>query len=225
MLVTHPRPSTAAPARTLSFLLLALAGPPAFVMVTERLLGTSPGVGVQVAAQAVYCALAAALVWSALRAERSTLASIGLRRPTWRTWLLAAGIFCVVQFVLPAITTPVVQFFGTAGVTAGVQRLATVPVWLRLVMALTGGAIEETLYRGYATSRLVDMTGSRWRGGVIAALAFGLAHIPAWGSAFALAADLPFGVFMTVVFLWRRDLVANILAHSAGLVVGLLALR
>jgi membrane protease YdiL (CAAX protease family) len=92
-------------------------------------------------------------------------------------------------------------------------------------MAVTGGAIEEMLYRGYATSRLVEMTGSRWRGGFVAALAFGLAHIPAWGSGFALAADLPFGVVMTVVFLWRRDLAANIFAHSAALVAGLLALR
>jgi membrane protease YdiL (CAAX protease family) len=225
MLVSDPRPSAAAPLRTVSFVLLALAGPPAFVLVTDRLLGTSPGLGVQIALQVIYCALAAALVWSALRGERSSLASIGLRRPTWRTWLLAAGILVVVQFVLPSITTPVLQFFGTDGVAAGVQRLASVPAWLRVVMALTGGAIEELLYRGYATSRLVAITGSSWRGGVIAALAFGIAHVPAWGSAFALTADLPFGVFMTIVFLWRRDLTANILAHSAALVVGLLALR
>jgi membrane protease YdiL (CAAX protease family) len=211
--------------RTIAFVLLALAGPPAFVMVGDRLFGTSPALGVQIVLQVAYCALAAALIWSALRSERTSLASIGLRRPTWHTVLLAAGIFVVVQFVLPVITTPVLQFFGTAGVEAGVQRLATEPAWLRLVMAVTGGAIEEMLYRGYATSRLVEMTGSRWRGGVVAALAFGLAHIPAWGSGFALAADLPFGVVMTVVFLWRRDLAANIVAHSGALVVGLLALR
>ena len=211
--------------RTIAFVLLALAGPPAFVIVTDRLLGTSPGLGVQIVLQVAYCALAATLVWTALHSEHAPLASIGLRRPTWRTWLLTAGIFFVGQFVLPAITTPVLPFFGTAGVEAGVQRLATVPVWLRLVMAVTGGAIEELLYRGYATSRLVEMTGSRWRGGAIAALAFGAAHIPAWGSAFALAVDLPFGVFMTIVYLWRRDLAANILAHSSGLVVGLLAVR
>ncbi len=53
---------------------------------------------------------------------------------------------------------------------------------------------------------------------------FGLAHIPAWGSAFAIAADLPLGILMTAVYLWRRDLIANILAHSAALVVGLLVL-
>jgi hypothetical protein len=35
----------------------------------------------------------------------------------------------------------------------------------------------------------------------MAAVAFGLAHIPFWGSAFALAADLPFGILMTAVYL------------------------
>jgi membrane protease YdiL (CAAX protease family) len=54
------------------------------------------------------------------------------------------------------------------------------------------------------------------------ALAFGLAHVPAWGLGVALGADLPFGIVMTLFYLWRRDLLANILAHSAGLVVGLL---
>ena len=52
---------------------------------------------------------------------------------------------------------------------------------------------------------------------------FTLAHVPAWGLGFALAADLPFGIAMTLFYLWKRDLLANSLAHSAGMVVGLLA--
>ena len=42
--------------------------------------------------------------------------------------------------------------------------------------------------------------------------------------AFALGADLPFAIVMTVFYLWRRDLLANILAHSGGLVVSLVTL-
>ena len=45
---------------------------------------------------------------------------------------------------------------------------------------------------------------------------------PAWGLAFALAADLPVGIVMTIFYIWRRDLLANMIAHSAGLVVSLL---
>jgi len=36
---------------------------------------------------------------------------------------------------------------------------------------------------------------------------------------FALAADLPFSVLMSLFYLSRRDLLANGLAHSAGLVI------
>ena len=40
----------------------------------------------------------------------------------------------------------------------------------------------------------------------------------------SLAADLPFGILMTLLYLWRRDLAANAIAHAAALVVGLLSL-
>jgi membrane protease YdiL (CAAX protease family) len=82
--------------------------------------------------------------------------------------------------------------------------------------------MEELLYRGYAIERLSMLTGTRWLAAAISIAAFGLAHIPAWGTGFALAADLPFGIVMTLFYLWRRDLLANILAHSTGLVITLL---
>ena len=90
-------------------------------------------------------------------------------------------------------------------------------------MALTGGAVEETLYRGYAVERLATITGNTWLGGGIAALVFGLSHAPFWGMRFALATDLPFGMVMTAFYLWRRDVVANILAHSTALAVAMLS--
>jgi membrane protease YdiL (CAAX protease family) len=126
--------------------------------------------------------------------------------------------------ILPVFTTPLMNMFSRAIVQQGAQRLSMLPIWFRLVLAVTGGAIEETLYRGYATERLVALTGRVWLGAALAALGFGIAHIPAWGIAFALTVDLPFGLLMTLVFLWRRDLLANILAHSGGLIMGLLAL-
>ena len=96
------------------------------------------------------------------------------------------------------------------------------PAWFRLFVGVTGGVVEETLYRGYGVERLAAITSRRWQGGAIAAVAFALAHIPAWGVGFALAVDLPFGLVITLFYLWKRDLLANIFAHSAGLVVGML---
>jgi len=36
-----------------------------------------------------------------------------------------------------------------------------------------------------------------------------------------LAADLPAGIVLTVFYLWRRDLIANMLAHSTSIVIAM----
>jgi membrane protease YdiL (CAAX protease family) len=202
------------------FVLLAMGVPPLFVLLVDRAFAAA-SLSLAVMLQIAYCVLAVGLLAGALRAEGSPVASLGVRRPDWSTFALAIGLLALVQFVLTLLTTPVVRFFGNAAVDAQVATLARLPVWFRCVMAISGGAIEEALYRGYATDRLVRVTGSRWFGGGLAALGFGLAHIPAWGGVFALAADLPMGVMMTFAYIWRRDLVANALAHSAGLLIGM----
>jgi membrane protease YdiL (CAAX protease family) len=205
------------------FVLAAIAGPPIFVLAVERLFGQSPQLGAQVLIQLGYCGFAAGLIITALLVERLPFASIGIRRPSVSTWVLVTMIFLVAQFVLPLLTTPLLRALGDEGMREGLQRLAVLPMWFRLMLAVTGGTIEETLYRGYTIERLAVLTGHRWLAGLTAAVVFGLAHVPFWGGAFAIAVDLPFGILMTAVYLWRRDLIANILAHCASLVVGLLA--
>jgi membrane protease YdiL (CAAX protease family) len=93
-----------------------------------------------------------------------------------------------------------------------------------MVLAVAAGAVEEILYRGYAIEKLAAMTGHRWVGAVIATIVFALVHIPTWGWAFALTADLLAGAVLAIAYLWRRDLVANILAHSGGIVIAMLAI-
>src|SRR5918911_1047388 len=77
---------------TPALLLAALAGPPAFVVVADRLVGAAPSLGVQVVSQLIYCAMAGAVVWGVVRFERLPLRSIGVRRPDWTTVLSAALI-------------------------------------------------------------------------------------------------------------------------------------
>jgi membrane protease YdiL (CAAX protease family) len=203
-------------------LLAALAGPPLFVLIPDLLSGETPTLVVQIVFQLLYCALAGFVVWVVLCRERLPLRSIGLRRPDWST-LVSAIVLCLgALYLLPLLTAPFLNVLGSDSLKAGLGRLAPLPVWFRVVIGVTGGIVEETLYRGYAIERLAAITGRRWLGGAISAVAFGLAHVPAWGIGFALGADLPFGIVMTLVYLWRRDLLANILAHSAVLVVSLL---
>jgi membrane protease YdiL (CAAX protease family) len=156
-----------------------------------------------------------------VRFERLPLRSIGLRRPDWSTLATATLLFLVGFLLMPLVTNPLIERWGQQGADAGIAELARLPAWFRVVIGATGGAVEETLYRGYAIERLSAITGRRWLGATLATLVFALAHIPAWGVGFALTADLPAGIVFTLFYLWRRDVVANALAHSAGLIVAL----
>lgn len=203
-------------------LLVALAGPPALVLVSDRLLGRTPGLGLEVVLHLLFCALAAVVVFLVIRLERLPAGSIGLRRPDWSTIVSAVLLALVILYLLPLLTAPLVAAAGREGLDAGLRRIAAWPPSFRVFVGASSGIVEETLYRGYAVERLASMTGRRWLGATIAAMASALAHVPAWGLGFALAADLPFGIVMTLFYLWRRDLAANAIAHSTGLVVSLL---
>ena len=204
-------------------LLAALAGPSLFVAVSDRLFGESPRLAVQIVLQILYCGLVPLVVWIVVRHERLPLRSIGLRRPDLST-LVTVVLLWAVSYALQIVTEPVLDLVGRSGVDEGIQRLVALPVWFRVVVGATGGIVEETLYRGYAVERLGAITARPWLGGAISAIVFALAHVPYWGFAFALVADLPFGIVMTAFYLWRRDLLANIIVHSGGLVVAMMTL-
>jgi membrane protease YdiL (CAAX protease family) len=191
-------------------------------VVPNWLFGRNPTLAIQIVLQILFCGLAAFIVWVVLRCERLPLASIGIRRPTWRTLIAALLLWAVTRVLTLLISEPVLNTFGTEGLETGVQGLALLPIWFRVIVGLTGGMVEEILYRGYAIERLALLTGQRWLAGMISAVIFGLAHIPTWGVAFALGVDLPFGIVMTLFYLWKRDLIANIIAHSGGLVAAML---
>ena len=201
-------------------LLVALAGPPALVTVSRRIFGDTPTIGVQAFLQLVFCGLAVVVVLVVLRGERMPLRSIGVRRPDSST-IVTALMITAAGCLLGLLTAPLVTAVGAEGAAGGVATLAMWPAWFRLFVGTTSGIVEETLYRGYAVERLAALTGRVWVGALIAVIAFGLAHIPFWGVGFSLVADLPYGVLLVLFYLWRRDLFANILAHSGGLIVSL----
>jgi uncharacterized protein len=199
---------------------IALIGPPLIAAVAKTSQAYSFNIGREIVLQAAYCGLAAAVLWIILKQERAGLESIGLRRPTLSTVLFAAAIYAA-GLLLRLVTTPLLQHVDSVDVATGMQTLAIAPGWFRIVLALAGGAIEELLYRGYAIERLAAITGNRWFGAAVATAVFAVAHIPLWGIGYALAADLPFGILMAAAYLWKRDLAANIIAHSGGLLTAM----
>jgi membrane protease YdiL (CAAX protease family) len=202
-------------------LAVALLGPETLVVFGDRVFGDTPRPAIVFLLQLVFCGIAAGVLFVVARVERLPLSSIGIRRPG-RDTVLTILVLAAAAWLLSLITQPLVRATVDVGkVEAVTQKILALPLWLRVVIAATSGFAEEILYRGYAIERLSTFTGRRWLGASLAALIFGLAHIPAWGVPFALAADLPFGVLMTACYLWRRDLIANGAVHSGGLVVAL----
>jgi len=76
----------------------------------------------------------------------------------------------------------------------------------------------------YLVERLLALTDSRWFTAVLAVIVFGVAHVPAWGTRFAMTVDLPAGALLVAGYSWRRDLIANMSAHTVSLVLRLLVL-
>jgi len=144
--------------------------------------------------------------------ERRPLASIGLQRPTWKTLAFgvagAVGVFVLggltVAFVLPLLHLK--QDPGT------VKRYLDMPYWIRFAIVTRAAICEEILMRGYGIERLQELTGSKLVAGVVTLGLFSLGHWTYGTVAQVLMAGAA-GLALTILYIWRRDLGANMIAH------------
>jgi membrane protease YdiL (CAAX protease family) len=145
--------------------------------------------------------------------ERYPLKSIGIGRPTLDSILL--GVLCIAPLLLLSIvTTAVLRAFGTSAMDSGqTVTVLALPFWLQLFVAVTAGFTEEILFRGYAVERATLLSGSRWFGALVPSLLFGMMHAPFWGLPHAIIAGMT-GFWLTLIYLWRRNLWVNIAAHA-----------
>jgi uncharacterized protein len=171
---------------------------------------------------AALTALVAAVLWIVLCLERRSLASIGLQPFRWPTlaWGLALAAFFMVLFAPAAYW--LLEQLHLGGFEEGLARSSALPRWSMAVAVLVGSIAEEVLYRGYAVNRLAEIIGRYSVAGTISVLVFGLAHVPMWGWGPALTTFVS-GAILTLFFIWRRDLTANVIAHFvtdfAGIVI------
>ena len=78
-------------------------------------------------------------------------------------------------------------------------------------MILRAGIVEESFYRGYAIERLTALTGSRSIAVALPLVVFALFHYRQ-GAGGILAAFI-LGAILSGLYVWKRDLIANIVAH------------
>lgn len=144
--------------------------------------------------------------------EKRPLSSIGFVRPVWPG--VRFGLLVVFGLLaLAASAAAGIQALGVPVPTEPNEFILALPLWLQLCVSISAGFTEETLFRGYAIERATELTGSRWLGAIVPIVVFGAIHAPFWGWAHAFVAGLT-GVWLTLIYLWRRNLWTNITAHA-----------
>lgn len=166
---------------------------------------------------AAHWANVALLVAVVLLAERMPLASIGVRPFRW--WTIPLGL--VAGAIITVIAGVLANFFRLSADAHMAAFLQSQSLPLRAALVVTAGVFEETLYRGYAIERLTALTGSKWLAAVLTLAVFTLMHGPAvgWDHLGPVAAA---GLLVTLLYLWRRDLVLNAVAHATVDGIGLI---
>jgi len=156
---------------------------------------------------------AAVLAWLAL-VERLPLSSIGFRRPTWRTLLFAVlgAVAALVVFFLHFGVIVRVFHLDTAATIHQQQMILSRPYWYRVLLVLRAAVVEEILFRGYIIEKVRQLTGSVTLAVVLSVLAFTWAHFAGWGLD-QLIPVFGVGVVFALLYVWRRDLPSNMLAH------------
>lgn len=191
--------------RSLALMILMLLPLPGWIFPGESLAS-------QVWREGVFWVLTAVLVVYVLKVERRPLASIGLKKPTWKTWVygvlggfvMVAGMATIYLVVFPA--------FGVSSTESTMQAILATPLWFRLILIVRAAVFEEVLFRGFMIERLAEITGSRVLAGIVSAVVFTLAHLGSWGWIHIPIAACG-ALVLTLLYLWRRDLISNMVAH------------
>jgi uncharacterized protein len=140
--------------------------------------------------------------------EGLPLSSIGLRWSHLFKSFLWSLLLTLICFVAAGIFVAITHFTG--GKNA--ESLAKLPVWLLTAIVVRAGVVEELCYRGYAIERLHALGLPRGLAAGIPLIIFGVGH---WtGGWLNIVLALMLGAILALFFLWRRDLVANMIGHT-----------
>jgi CAAX protease family protein len=157
-----------------------------------------------------------ALIWiSALaliviirRGEHLPMRSIGLGTARWWKSILWGFIIAIVSMVVVG-GLAYLTHYGNGPGSAAFEKL---PLWLITAIVFRAGVVEELFYRGYAIERLQLIGLGRVWSVAIPLVIFSLGH---WsGGAANILIAFAAGLILTGFYLWRRDLVANMIGHG-----------
>ncbi len=201
--------------RSVIGLCLALLGPAALALFFETFFDARRTLAAALLAQLIFLLICACVVTIVMRWEHQRLSSVGLRPLCWQSVAWGGAFAAFLIWIYSPLLAKAMAFAQIPWFTEGLSKLSAYPIWYLVLAVLIGGTAEEFLYRGYAIERLASLTGNYWIAGLVSVFLSGLAHVPMWGWLAALTTVVSCALG-TVFYIWRRDLLANIIAHVAA---------
>lgn len=172
-------------------------------------------VGHLVGNEAIWWIYIAAMLFYVRKVERRPLSSIGFRRPGLGNTLIGVAAGVVVLAVFAAmyfVVLPALHLGDAVASTASGSALMTTPWWWRFISTVRAAVSEEVLFRGYAMQRVEELSGSRAIALLLSLTVFTIDHVAYWGWSHELIVATG-GLAFSLLYLWRRNLWVNIIAH------------
>ncbi len=173
-----------------------------------------------------FWATAALLEWigfflclAAVRSGNSSLSQIGFtsKRPRLTYWLFALTVALFLGVILARHYGYYAPPSASEGVVRGGRALFTTITtgerFFWIGMSLTAAFCEETMYRGFALTRLRRLLGSSWLAILVATFAFAYFHGGFGQGAVLFGVRFGLGLAFAGIYLWRKSLWPAIFLH------------
>lgn len=156
---------------------------------------------------------ASTALFLALRWQRCAPAVLGLRKPDART-VLVGVLGCVLAFALAVGAKLALRGWPQPpDDPAAIARMVHGSLAYAAIMAVGAGFVEESLYRSILITEVTRLT----RRPVLSVFLSGVAFVTAHGLTYnwvQLSMAAMATIALSVIYVWRRDLAANVLAHA-----------
>lgn len=154
-----------------------------------------------------FAVIAIVLFW-----ERLPLSSVGVHGLTWKDGLLVLLLGALVFVLLPILSILVALVIGGSENSLTVLNdVAKQSLLFRILIALRAAVTEEILFRAYPIERMKSLTGKIWIGAIVSLVIFSILHL-GWGWAHVIAVFIT-GLIFAYLYIWKRNLILNILVH------------
>jgi uncharacterized protein len=193
-------------------LALPLLGMPMLYFITANFLQSMERIQRTLVSSLITFGLAVGVVAVVLLWEKQTLSTLGIHPQTRRSIIIALSASIVIAVGGNLISLGLFKLFNQPLPTLTTERITGFPLWLGLWIVFSSSIAEEVLYRGFVLERLGQVTGSIWIGGLITLIWFTLLHLPL-GLTYTLMIVLPTSIMITLLYIWRRDLITTIIVH------------